>query len=266
MACGLAYESGEPVVLSCTEATASRNYFPGLTEAYYRKLPILAITGTHGSYDVGHLKPQVIDRSIAPLDTVRLSVDLGKCKDGNDEWSINTKANMAILELTRKGGGPAHINLAFSCNSYNTKELPATRVIRRYSMGDDLPNLPKGRIAIFIGSHRLWTKEELMTIDAFCANHNAVILCDKTSGYIGKYRIDYSLVAAQMLYSSSTSRPDLLIHIGEVSGDTYTQSRLKPKVTWRVSTDGDIKDTFRSLNNVFDMPRKSFLLIMLIRI
>ena len=258
MACGLAYESGEPVVLSCTEATASRNYFPGLTEAYYRKLPILAITGTHGSYEVGHLKPQVINRSIAPLDTVRLSVDLGKCKDENDEWSINTKANMAILELTRKGGGPAHINLAFSCNSYNTKELPVTRVIRRYSMGDDLPNLPEGRIAIFVGSHKLWTKEELMTIDAFCANHNAVILCDKTSGYIGKYRIDYSLVAAQMLYSSSTSRPDLLIHIGEVSGDTYTQSRLKPKVTWRVNTDGDIKDTFRSLNNVFDMPEKSF--------
>ncbi|WP_270576120.1 thiamine pyrophosphate-binding protein [Bacteroides cellulosilyticus] len=258
MACGLAYESGEAVVLSCTEATASRNYFPGLTEAYYRKLPILAITGTHGSYEVGHLKPQVINRSIAPLDTVRLSVDLGKCKDENDEWSINTKANMAILELTRKGGGPAHINLAFSCNSYNTKELPVTRVIRRYSMGDDLPNLPEGRIAIFVGSHKLWTKEELMTIDAFCANHNAVILCDKTSGYIGKYRIDYSLVAAQMLYSSSTSRPDLLIHIGEVSGDTYTQSRLKPKVTWRVNTDGDIKDTFRSLNNVFDMPEKSF--------
>ena len=40
IACGLAYESGEPVVLSCTEATASRNYLPGLTEAYYRQLPL----------------------------------------------------------------------------------------------------------------------------------------------------------------------------------------------------------------------------------
>lgn len=43
MACGLAAESGEPVVLSCTGATASRNYLPGLTEAFYRKLPVLAI-------------------------------------------------------------------------------------------------------------------------------------------------------------------------------------------------------------------------------
>lgn len=38
MACGLAAESGEPVALSCTGATASRNYVPGLTEAFYRKL------------------------------------------------------------------------------------------------------------------------------------------------------------------------------------------------------------------------------------
>ena len=45
IACGLASESGEPVVITCTGATASRNYYPGLTEAHYRKLPILAITG-----------------------------------------------------------------------------------------------------------------------------------------------------------------------------------------------------------------------------
>ena len=37
IACGLAKESGEPVVLSCTGATASRNYPAGLTEAYYRE-------------------------------------------------------------------------------------------------------------------------------------------------------------------------------------------------------------------------------------
>ena len=41
MAGGLAVESGEPVVITCTGATASRNYYPGLTEAYYRKIPIL---------------------------------------------------------------------------------------------------------------------------------------------------------------------------------------------------------------------------------
>ena len=62
MACGMAAESGEPVVISCTGATSSRNYMPGLTEAFYRKLPILAITSSRGENLIGHLKPQVTDR------------------------------------------------------------------------------------------------------------------------------------------------------------------------------------------------------------
>ena len=33
LACGMASETGEPVVISCTGATASRNYMSGLTEA-----------------------------------------------------------------------------------------------------------------------------------------------------------------------------------------------------------------------------------------
>ena len=61
MACGIAAETGEPVVITCTEATASRNYMPGLTEAYYRKLPILAVMTSHGENLVGSYEPQVIE-------------------------------------------------------------------------------------------------------------------------------------------------------------------------------------------------------------
>ena len=64
MACGLAAECGEPVVLTCTGATSSRNYLPGLTEAYYKHLPILAVTSSQLTERVGHLIAQVIDRSV----------------------------------------------------------------------------------------------------------------------------------------------------------------------------------------------------------
>ena len=258
MACGLAYESGEPVVLSCTEATASRNYFPGLTEAYYRKLPVLAITGCHGSNDIGHLRPQVIDRSEQPVDTVKMSISLGKCKSQDDEWFVNVQTNKALLELTRNGGGPVHINLSYSGSSFLTRNLPSTRVIKRYSQFENVPPLPIGRIAIFVGSHKKWSDDELNAIDSFCANHNAVVFCDKTSGYLGKYRIDYALIAAQSSYTPHSYIPDLLIDIGEVSGDTYTQGSLKPQSVWRVSEDGEVRDTFKRLKNVFSMPEKIF--------
>jgi len=87
IACGLAAESGEAVVLSCTGATASRNYMPGLTEAFYRKLPILAVTSTQEIDKIGHLIPQVIDRSITPNDVVRLSVQIPLVNDNDDWWS-----------------------------------------------------------------------------------------------------------------------------------------------------------------------------------
>ena len=63
MACGIAAETQEPVVLTCTGATASRNYLSALTEAYYRKLPILAITSTQPEVNIGSYSPQAIDRS-----------------------------------------------------------------------------------------------------------------------------------------------------------------------------------------------------------
>ena len=43
-AIGIYLQTGNPVAMICTSAQATRNYIPGLTEAYYKKVPILAIT------------------------------------------------------------------------------------------------------------------------------------------------------------------------------------------------------------------------------
>ena len=111
LACGMAAETGEPVVISCTGATASRNYLPGLTEAYYRKLPVLAITSTRGNHKIGHLIDQQIDRRNIPNDVSMESVTLPMVKDSEDEHICEIEANKAILALFLNGGGPAHINL-----------------------------------------------------------------------------------------------------------------------------------------------------------
>ena len=106
MAVGMAEETGEVVVLSCTGATASRNYIPGLTEAYYRKLPILAVTATQNENRVGHLIPQVIDRSQQPKDCCVHSEHIAVPRDVDDEWDATIRLNRAILALTHRGGGP----------------------------------------------------------------------------------------------------------------------------------------------------------------
>lgn len=258
MACGLAAESGEPVVISCTGATASRNYLPGLTEAYYRKLPVLAITSTQEVSKVGHHIAQVIDRSSLPNDIAKLSVTLPVIKDENDFWDCEIKINKAILELTRNGGGPAHINLATnSLRTYETKELPNVRQIIRINTNNIFPEMPKGKIAVFIGTHKTFSKIETESIDKFCASNNAVVFCDHTSSYKGKYRVLYALAASQLTGDVSLNKPDLLIHIGEVTGDYYSL-KMAGKQVWRVSEDGEIRDTFKKLTHVFEMPEQNF--------
>ena len=44
VAIGIYLQKRNTVALVCTSAQATRNYIPGLTEAYYKKVPILAIT------------------------------------------------------------------------------------------------------------------------------------------------------------------------------------------------------------------------------
>lgn len=255
MACGMAADTCEPVALSCTGATASRNYFSALTEAYYRKLPILAITSTQDRSRIGHLIPQAIDRFSQPNDIVKLSVYLQNIKDSQDEWDVMIKANKAILELNHHGFGPVHINLATSyCSSFKTKTLPKVNVILRYNAEDVLPEMPKGRIAIYVGSHLRWTEKLTKSVDAFCERHHAVVFTDPTANYPGRYGVCYELPAQQPI-ADEKRRPDLLVHIGDMSDMC---SIVQPKNVWRVSEGGEISDRYQKLRKVFEMREESF--------
>ncbi|MFR9268137.1 MAG: thiamine pyrophosphate-binding protein [[Clostridium] innocuum] len=259
MACGLAAESGEPVALSCTGATASRNYIPGMTEAFYRKLPILAITSTQHLGQVGHYVQQVIDRSEQLNDLVNLSVQIPIIHDDMDAWSVNVTLNKALLELRHRGGGPVHINLTTSYPfypvSFSTKELPSTRVIHRIEYGQNLPQLDDGKIAIFVGNHVVMDTNLTNSIEQFCKKNNAVVLCDHTSNYTGESGISASLVTSQDTYTPTCVNMDILIHIGQISG---AYMNLNPGQVWRVNPDGEIRDTFRKLKYVFEMKEVDF--------
>ena len=256
MACGMAEETGQPVVITCTGATASRNYVPGLTEAYYRKLPVLAITSTQHMGRVGQNIAQVLDRSEQMKDMVNLSVQLPTCHTEEDIWSCNVQANRAMLELRRNGGGPVHINLetTYSTN-FSVEKLPDTRKINRIGYEDSFPEIKKGRIGIFVGAHSKWSTELTDAVDRFCEKYNAVVLCDQTSNYRGEYRVLFSLITSQGQYSAECNNFDLLIHIGNISG---SYPNIRSREEWRVNEDGEIRDTFKHLTNVFKMSEKYF--------
>lgn len=258
MACGMAAESGEPVVITCTEATASRNYMPGLTEAYYRKLPVLAVTCTWGDELVGNLMPQSIDRSTVPNDISRESTTIPIVKDTEDEWICNYKINKALLELFRHGGGPVHLNLALKKHKkFNVKELPPTRYIERVSSTKcfDRLDLIDKKVAVYIGAHRRWKEDEIKVIDEFCSNYNGIVIGDHTSNFKGTHWVQFPLIYNQAGLDKTQFMADIMIHIGEVSG---AYSNISTKEVWRVSPDGEIRDTFKKVRYVFEMEEMSF--------
>lgn len=259
IACGMAAESGEPVVLSCTGATASRNYIPGLTEAYYRHLPVVAITSSAPLHVIGHHVAQTIDRSQIQHDVAKISVVAKTVRTPEDEWDCMIQVNKALLELNHHGIGPVHINIEKTDGDFHVKELPTTRIINRICSDEEFPILPKGKIVIFVGAHLAWDSKLLKAVDSFCESNNAVVFCDQTSNYKGKFKISGSLIASQDFYQSPIFYADLLIHIGEVSGDYYLCGRVgRAKEVWRVSQDGEIRDPFKKLTKIFEMSEQEF--------
>lgn len=255
MAVGMAEESGEPVVLSCTGATASRNYTSPLTEAFYKRLPVLAVTSSQASERVYTYFPQLTDRTQQYNDMIVSSTQIPVIRTNEDISYQETAINEAILDLFGSKRGPVHINLIteYSAN-LNVKELPKYRTIKRYESIDELPPIIAKKIGIFIGSHVPFSSEDEYAIEKFCNGRNAVVLCDHTSNYYGRHGVLVNLIADQENQRGLMDF-DLIIHIGYVSG---AYIRFNAKEIWRVNPDGKTRDLYHKVTKVFMMKEKTF--------
>lgn len=256
MACGFTAESGKPVVLTCTGATASRNYMPGLTEAYYRKLPVIAVTSARHSGYIGQLTPQCLDRTMIPNDIAVTSVQVPSIHSDEDAWNCNLKLNEVLLAITRNGGGPVHINIVSEVShEFGAKELPRMRLIERCAFRDRFPEIGAARVAVFVGNHRPFDKRTEEAIDWFCERYNGCVLVDRTSNYHGAYGVEFNLISDQSQYTTDLRSPELLIDLGGITG---SYMRLNPREVWRVSEDGEIRDRFKTLTRIFEMTELEF--------
>lgn len=256
MACGLAIESGEPVVLSCTGATASRNYIPAMTEAYYRQIPVLAVTSMQHVGRIGQYIPQVLDRSNQINDTYVKSVRALIPSSDEDAWACNLAINDALNSLICNGGGPVHIDLQTSYSpDFSVKELPDSRVIMKFFPSDVLPDMPSGKIGIYVGAHRPFDVALIKAIEGFCNLNDAVVLCDQTSNYRGDHRVLAPIVTNQDASLPDIANFDLMIHIGQVSGSSM---HVYGSHVWRVNPDGKTRDVFKKTSAVFEMTEEYF--------
>lgn len=265
-ASGLAYETDAPVVIACTGATASRNYLPALTEAYYRKLPIIALTCGHEYASAYSLTPQYTDRSVSQNDVKICSLTLPHIADKQSEKQCELFCNVALSKATAKVPGPVHINLLSLSYSVNTQTLPDVNKITSYCTEDLFDEkttkklakkLENKNIGIFIGSHRKMSKYLSEAINSFVNTFETVVFCDHTSNYTGRNKV---LVGQAFDTKRLSSLPDIIIDIGGICGQYSVSGLFRNGEIWRISEDGEIKQRYGVIKNFFNCMEETFFL------
>lgn len=274
VAMGISLQTGEIVATSCTSAQATRNYIPGLTEAYYKHVPILAITMSKHPRYVGQEYMQCPVQTSLPVDAVKKSYSLPRISTEDDRQLCVRVANEAILELTHNSIGPVQLNIeALDSETWLVDEkasLPSVRVIRRHHSWEDISGYMTGgkRVMVLIGEHAPFTTPEIDAIEKFCENNNAVVYTTHLSNYTGKYSINgYPIIiGATNNYYKTFLEPQIVITLGATTGDYACLKKLTGSSNgleiWRVNLDGNVVDTYGHLTEIFQMRIEDFFLRM----
>lgn len=269
-AIGLYLQLGTPIATSCTSAQATRNYIPGLTEAFYKHVPILAITTSKLSRYTYQDYMQAPDQTSLPKDSVKKSFDLPYITDENSRAYCIRQVKEAMLEITHRRSGPVQLNIRISDKEngiFNQKELPHLSPFKRYMAWDEWTDftLNDKRILIVIGEHLPFSIEEINLIEEFAENHNVTIYINNLSNYHGKYAIHANLMLSTLPNNRFVSelKPDILITIGGQTGDYPLFGKLSKMNNeniehWSITEDGHIIDTYNILTKIFECPIKFF--------
>ncbi len=264
-AIGLYLQTGKAVATSCTSAQATRNYIPGLTEAFYKKVPILAITMAKHPRFTYQEYMQAPDQTSLPADCVKASFTLPYICDENDVYHSVRVANQAMNALLHGGRGP--VQLCIPWLDFPLEECkPVLRNIQAYDIESEWNvNLADKKIMLAIGEHRKFTEKEQEAIEKFCRCYDVMVYTNHLSNYHGKYAINANLLLTVIGNErfEKDYAPDILITIGGQTGDYPFYKKLSlPKLEntehWRVSEDGEIVDTYDKLTKVFKCSEKYF--------
>lgn len=164
-AIGLQLQLNKPVATTCTSAQATRNYLPGLTEAFYKHVPILAITCSKHARYTNQECMQAPNQTSLPVDSVKRTYSLPYISNNADRIMCERMINAAILELTHHRPGPVQLNIPVIDSermSFIEAELPDSRFIERFDTEQEWNiSLANKRIMVVAGECRGYSEKSV---------------------------------------------------------------------------------------------------------
>lgn len=266
-ALGLAQEMREPVACVCTSGTAVSNFLPGITEAHFQDVPLVAITADKNPRYLGQMETQKINQVGIFDPWVKCSVSLPIIQSDGDFRMSKRLINEAMFELCHRGCGPVHINIPIVGDDslFNAKTLPE---FVPYSM-ENAESLIRGswkkrgdhlvgkNVLILIGQNVSLTPADRDNIEAFVLNYNCAVATESLSNVQVANSVNTYLVAEVKRGSLEKELlPDVLITIGNnyASGPmkAFLRSNGEKIEHWQISESGIPRNTYDALTAIYE--------------
>lgn len=273
-AIGISQQLEVPVVIVCTSSTATTNYVPGVTEAFYQNVPIVVLTGDRDPYMLGQQEDQMINQVGMYDRIVRKSVTLPIVKDNNDKWYAERLINEALLELDHHKKGPVHINVPVPAiiswsNDEEIKEYPTVKKINRYEINKsyerqlmDLVGVlsKKKRIMVLAGQNTSTFNE--LYLGEFFLKYNSIIHAEHMGNVTCKGVMNLVGISEGVVNKAwDDFLPDLIISFHgtfAISRNLKETLRTKNCEHWLIDEEGKVIDAYKNLTTIFECKPNDF--------
>lgn len=279
IALGYAITSGQPVAIVCTSGSALLNYAPALSEAFYRRIPLIVISADRPRQWIGQDDSQTIVQPGAITNYVKKSFDIPEAHTPDDIWYANRVVNDGMLTALAGRRGPVHFNVRIGEPINGTIETDAIRdpaiVTRRIGMirpAMRMPTAAARELGCGIASPR-----KVMIVAGFMDPNpkinkainrlsrmpNVVVLTETIANLHGDMLvsgIDAALAAIPERKRESMC-PDVVITTGGALVSRMIKSYLREspiKEHWHVGELDDTVDCFRQLTLRIEMNPSEF--------
>jgi 2-succinyl-5-enolpyruvyl-6-hydroxy-3-cyclohexene-1-carboxylate synthase len=273
IALGMAQESGETVALCCTSGSACLNYYPAVSEAYYRTVSLLVLTADRPASWINHGDGQTIVQKDVYKNHILGSLELDEDLFHQKSIELHQEALASLLQITQSNWkGPVHLNVGLNEPLYQTVEktidyakvFPIEQAAKRLiqtEMDGIVQEINQSKVLILCGQMDANPKLqlELMKLAAF---PNIVVLVENTSNIQHErfiHCIDRTLNGFDL--SNEAFQPEVLITIGGAVVSKRIKAYLRNagiQKHYKIGAEFPEMDTYRCLSKAIPLSPSDF--------